>query len=492
MPESFWSMQHAKKLMGKKAWYPPLGLLTIASMLPSDWQIELIDLNVQKLSEKDFEGRDFIFVSAMNVQEESAREIISLANKMKIKVVAGGTLFTHEYEEFPTVDHFILNEAEITLAPFIEDLEKNNLQKIYQSDQYADVHTTPVPRWDLIDSMNYQYAIVQYSRGCPYLCDFCDVTALFGRAPRTKNPDQIIAELEAIIENGDYNFVLFADDNLIGNKRHLKTVMLPALIEWRKKRKPSLYFATQVTVNLADDEELMQLMLDAGFRHIFVGIETPDEDSLAESRKTQNLRRNLLDSIKTLHSSGFIVVGGFIVGFDSDKPDIFQKQIDFVEESGIILSTMNILKAPPGTELYERMKKEKRLIERFSFQETRTNFIPKMSPEVLENGFKKIVTRLYSPESVYERILTFLSIYEYPQTEIKIPDPSPAKYLLPILNVIFKIGIAGPERKYFWKLLFLGLRKYPNKLDHVVLNLVMMHQLRKLRDSIIEECSNKT
>lgn len=491
MPESFWSMQHAKRLLAKKAWYPPLGLLTIASMLPADWQIDLIDLNVHKLSEKDFAGRDFIFISAMNVQEKSAREIISLANKMGIKVVAGGTLFTHEYEEFPTVDHFILNEAEITLAPFLEDLEKNNLQKIYKSDQYADVHTTPVPKWSLIDSGNYQYAIVQYSRGCPYLCDFCDVTALFGRAPRTKNPDQIIAELEAIIENGDYNFVLFADDNLIGNKRHLKTVMLPALIEWRKQKKPSLYFATQVTVNLADDEELMQQMLDAGFRYIFVGIETPDEDSLAESRKTQNLRRNLLESIKTLHSRGFIVVGGFIVGFDSDKPDIFQKQIDFVEDSGIILSTMNILKAPPGTELYERMKNENRLIERFSFQETRTNFIPKMSPEVLENGFKQIVSRLYSPESVYQRILTFLSIYEYPQSEIKIPDPSPVKYLLPIFNIIIKVGIAGPERKYFWKLLFLGLRKYPNKLDQVILNLVMMHQLRKLRDSIINEYAGK-
>src|SRR6185295_345406 len=211
---------------------------------------------------------------------------------------------------------FVLNEAEVTLPLFLRDLENNNPKRVYQTPEFADVMTTPLPAFELVDMNKYLYAIVQYSRGCPYMCDFCDVTALFGRRPRTKTPEQIIAELEEINKNEDMQLILFADDNLIGNKKILKDELLPALIEWRRKNNPSFFFATQLTINLADDEELMQLLLDAGFRHIFIGIETPKEESLKVSHKNQNLKRDMMDNIDLLHQKGFIISGGFIVGFD--------------------------------------------------------------------------------------------------------------------------------------------------------------------------------
>ena len=250
---------------------------------------------------------------------------------------------------------------------FLEDLKQGKLQRIYETKEFADITLSPLPEFELADMDKYTAAIVQYSRGCPYLCDFCDVTALFGRRPRTKTSEQIIKELEVLDKQSNLHFVLFADDNLIGNKRILKSDLLPKLIEWRKKKKPGFYFATQLTVNLADDQELMDLLIDAGFRHIFIGIETPDEAGLKGSRKNQNLKRDQLENIHKLHQAGFIIYGGFIVGLDTDTPAIFQQQIDFIQQSGIPLPIVNILKAPPGTELFDRMKREGRLNGEFGF-----------------------------------------------------------------------------------------------------------------------------
>ncbi|MGN6569092.1 MAG: B12-binding domain-containing radical SAM protein, partial [Flavipsychrobacter sp.] len=360
MPDTFYAMKHFMKVVNKKAAYPPLGLLTVAALLPSHWEKRLTDLNVAPLKDDDIYWADYVFLSAMNVQEESVSEIIKRCKAAGVKIVAGGTLFTHEHYRFPGVDHFVLNEAEITLPLFLEDLEKNELKPIYQSKEFADITTSPLPALELIDKSKYLYDIVQYSRGCPYMCDFCDVTALLGRRPRTKTPAQVIAELNAISQDEHTQLILFADDNLIGNKRILKAELLPALIEWRRQTKPSFYFATQLTVNLADDEELMQMLLDAGFRHIFIGIETPSEESLKVSHKTQNLKKDLLQTIHLIHNKGFIISGGFIVGFDTDDNRIFERQIQFIQESGIPLPIVNILKAPPGTDLYKRMKMEQR------------------------------------------------------------------------------------------------------------------------------------
>ncbi|MFC2107328.1 radical SAM protein [Bacteroidota bacterium] len=378
MPDTFYAMKHFLHVVGKKAAYPPLGLLTIASLLPDDFDKKLVDLNLTTLSSKDLKWADYVFLSAMNVQEESVREIVTQCKHSNVKIVAGGPLFTHEYERFSNIDHFVLNEGEITLPLFLEDLKRGIPQAIYTTNEFADVTRSPLPSFELVDMDQYLYSILQYSRGCPYMCDFCDVTALFGRRPRLKTSKQIIHELEVLDQQSDVRLVLFADDNLIGNKRVLKTDLLPALIDWRKKKKPGLFFATQLTINLVDDEELMNLILDAGFRHLFIGIETPDEEGLKVSRKNQNMKRDQLINIQKLHNMGFIISAGFIVGFDTDTKSIFQQQADFIMQSGIPLPIVNILKAPPGTELFERMKIEGRLNKVFAFSEGDTNIIPVM------------------------------------------------------------------------------------------------------------------
>jgi len=276
MPDTFWNMQLLARLTGKKSDYPPLGLLSIASLLPKDWNISIVDLNDKELSPSELRNADLVFISAMNVQIESVKWIIEQCVKESKTIVAGGSLFTHDYKLFPQVDHFVLNEAELTLQEFLTDFQLDRAKRVYKSESFADLHKTLVPRYDLIDLSRYTYGIIQYSRGCPFECDFCDVTQLYGQKTRTKRPDQIIKELEAMGDLNKLGMVLFADDNLIGNMHKVKNELLPELIRWRALNKPSISFATQVSINLANDEELMTLMLEAGFRHLFIGIETPE------------------------------------------------------------------------------------------------------------------------------------------------------------------------------------------------------------------------
>jgi radical SAM superfamily enzyme YgiQ (UPF0313 family) len=487
MPVTFWTMNYLLKIAGKRASYPPLGLLTVAALLPEAWEKRLVDLNVAELTDADLAWADYVFVGAMNVQAASAREVIARCRKAGVKVVAGGTLFTHEYEQFDEVDYFVLNEAEITLPQFLADLENGCPKRVYTSLEFANVHETPVPMWELADLRQYEYAIVQYSRGCPYQCDFCDVTALFGRRPRTKTPEQIIAELNALGDLRRFDLLLFADDNLIGNKKLLKTELLPALIEWRKREKITVGFATQVTINLVDDSELMQLMLEAGFRHIFIGIETPEEDSLLASKKKQNAKRNLMKNVQRLHEAGFIVTGGFIVGFDTDTPAIFENQIDFIQESGILVPIVNILKAPPGTELHDRMKKEGRLIEPFDFDETRTNIIPKMDPDVLHKGYGDVLKETLLPKGVYERAKNFLQDYQEPKVENPLfSGLFNFRYIGVASRIFWHIGILGKERRYCWKLLLWSLFHRPKLLDVAFLCVVLMYQFRNMYENYEE------
>ena len=491
MPDTFYALKHFLKTIGKKASYPPLGLLTIASLLPSDWEKKLIDTNLKPVKEEDLLWADFVFLSAMNVQEKSVNEIVNLCNTLGVKVVAGGPLFTHEFERFKGVDHFILNEAEITLPLFLKDLQNKEAKHIYQTTEFANVELSPLPAFELVNMDDYLYAIVQYSRGCPYMCDFCDVTALFGRRPRTKKPQQIIAELEAVRKDSKVELVLFADDNLIGNKKALKAELLPELIEWRKKTNPSFFFATQLTINLADDEEMIKLMIDAGFRHIFIGLETPSEESLKISHKTQNLKRNLLETIHYIHSKGFIISGGFIVGFDTDKQDIFKRQIDFIQQSGIPLPIVNILKAPPGTDLYARIKKENRLSKQFAFAEGDTNVIPIMGEYLLYKGFIEVIDNIYKPDKSYERILTFLKSSKYPQTSIKIRRKGSISDIKILLRVLFRLGIIGSERKYFWRLVLWSLFYNQKMIDQVLIYSAMIHQMHETYKTIHQKASSE-
>jgi radical SAM superfamily enzyme YgiQ (UPF0313 family) len=457
-PDTFWSFKHALKFIHKKAGAPPLGLLTVAAMLPAEWEKRLVDLNVTELTDEYLAWADFVFVSAMIVQRKSAQEVIERCKTAGVKVVAGGPLFTMEHEQFPDVDYFVLNEAEETLAPFLRDLEQGRAERVYASDVYPDIHQTPVPLWDLADLKYYDTISIQFSRGCPFNCDFCNVTALLGHRPRTKSPAQIIAELDSLYALGWRKSIFFVDDNFIGNKKQIKSDLLPALIEWRKN-KVGMPFSTEASINLADDPELMRLMTQAGFNTVFVGIETPNEDSLIECSKNQNKGRDLVESVKILQRAGLQVQGGFIVGFDNDSPSIFQQQIDFIQKSGIVTAMVGLLQAPLGTRLYERMQKEGRLVNDFSGDNVdgSTNIIPRMGLEPLREGYREILSHIYAPKYYYERVLTFLCEYQPP----KIRVPLDSQYILALWRSIYQLGIRGVERVQYWRLFFWALFRRP-------------------------------
>ncbi|MBI3175294.1 MAG: B12-binding domain-containing radical SAM protein [Chloroflexi bacterium] len=457
-PDTFWSFKHALKFVRKKAGAPPLGLLTVAAMLPPAWEKRLVDLNVTDLTEKDLAWADYVFISAMVVQRESARATIQRCKAARVKVVAGGPLFTMEQEQFPDVDHFVLNEAEETLAPFLLDLERGRPRRVYSSTEFPDIHQTPVPLWHLVDLKHYSTVSIQFSRGCPFNCDFCNVTSLLGHVPRTKTAAQIIAELDSLYALGWRSSIFFVDDNFIGNKKQIKAEVLPALIEWRKG-KTGMPFSTEASINLADDPELMRLMVAAGFDTVFVGIETPNEDSLTECSKNQNKGRDLVESVKRLQRAGLQVQGGFIVGFDNDSPSIFQQQIDFIQKSGIVTAMVGLLQAPLGTRLYDRMQREGRLANEFSGDNVdgSTNIIPKMGLEPLREGYREILSRIYAPKFYYERVLIFLREYRPPQIRVQL-EP---QYILALWRSIYQLGIRGVERVHYWRLFFWTLFRRP-------------------------------
>ena len=457
-PDTFWSFKHALKFIRKQASLPPLGLLTVAAMLPSEWEKRLIDLNVRDLTEQDLAWADMALISAMVVQRDSAKQIIAHCKAAGLRVIAGGPLFTAEYDQFTEVDHFILNEAELTLPPFLEDLENGCAKRLYTSDEFPEIEGTPVPLWELLDMKRYATMAIQYSRGCPFDCEFCNITALFGHRPRVKTAEQIIHELDALYQIGWRSGIFFVDDNFIGNKRHIKESLLPALIEWRKD-KIGVSFHTEVSINLADDEELMDLMNQAGFNMVFIGVETPDDESLVECNKKQNRHRDLVADIKRIQRSGMQVQGGFIIGFDSDTPSIFQRQIDFIQKSGIVTAMVGLLQAPLGTRLYERMQKEGRLVNEFSGDNVdgSTNIIPRMGLEPLREGYREILSHIYAPRFYYERVLTFLREYQPP----KIRVPLEPQYILALWRSIYQLGIRGVERVQYWQLFFWALLRRP-------------------------------
>jgi radical SAM superfamily enzyme YgiQ (UPF0313 family) len=480
MPTTMWNMETLAQVRGKKTVYPPLGLLTVAALLPQQWQLRLVDENIRSLTEQDFIGVDLVFISAMNVQKTNVNELITRCRIHPVTLIAGGPLFTHEHEQFPDIDHFVLNEAELTLPPFLEDLQSGNAKRLYQTDQFADLRTSPIPRWDLVNPRDYLFGIVQYSRGCPFQCDFCDVTALFGHTQRTKTSQQIVAELSAMGSLDAFDALLFADDNIIGNRHTLKTALLPEIISWRQNQKRNITLATQVSINLADDPQLMELMLQAGFRNIFVGIETPSEEALENCGKAQNLKRNLLDDVKKLHAAGFIISGGFIVGFDSDTPDIFQRQFDFIQRSGIIIPTVNLLKAPYCTQLYQRMHSENRLIELLDFDENKMNIIPRMPIKELYQGYQRLLEKIYAPKYIYQRGIRFLQLFAQSQMQSPIRHTVKLRDLITLWRVILRIGVFHASSVYFWKLFAWVVLYQPGNLRAAFLFGVIMHHDHEL------------
>ncbi len=484
-PETFWSFKHALKFISKKAAYPPLGLLTVAAMLPKEWEKKLVDMNVTDLSDRDIRWADYVFISAMAVQKDSVKCVLRKCQRLDAKVVAGGPLFTTEHEEFDGVDHFVLNEAEITLPLFLEDLKNGQAKHIYTSDTWPDITTTPVPSWELVDMRKYSSMSTQYSRGCPFNCEFCDIALLNGRVPRTKDKDQLLRELDALYNRGWRSSVFIVDDNFIGNKRKLRTEILPAIADWMKKKGRPFSLITEASVNLSDDEELVRLMVEAGFDSVFIGIETTNQESLSECGKLQNKNRDLVDSVKKLQNYGLQVYGGFIVGFDNDPPSIFESQINFIQRSGIVTAMVGLLNAPPGTRLFRRLKKENRLTRAFSGDNTdcSINFIPKMGYGTLINGYRKLIKTIYTPKQYYERIKTFLQ--EYKPLRGRPLRPQLA-HLEAFIRSIWVLGIKEKGRQYYWRLLAWTLARRPQSLPMAITLAIYGFHFRKITERYAE------
>ena len=465
--ETFWNFEKLLKLLGKRAAYPPLGLLTVASMMPKEWDKKLVDMNTDTLKGEHIKWADYIFISAMLVQKEETRKVIDLAKRAGKKVVAGGPLFTTGWEDFKDVDHIFLGEAEDIFPEFIDDLENNCLKKIYNNKFFPDIKKTATPDWDLVEFSKYNSMCIQFSRGCPFNCEFCDVVQLNGRIPRFKTADQVISELETLYQKGWRGGIFFVDDNLIGNKVKLKKDYLPAIIKWQKEKKYPFSFTTQVSINLADDKELIRLMANAYFTSVFIGIETPNAESLKECGKDQNRNRNLIDSIKIIQNMGLTVSGGFIVGFDSDRPSIFSRQIEFIQKSGVVTAMVGLLNAIPRTRLYQRLKDTKRLLGKSDGNNTKAslNFIPKMDKDILIDGYKKVLATIYSPKQYYERIKTLLK--EYRPIYIKTPKLEPY-HLKALFTSIWLLGIKQKGRRYYWNLIIWSLLKRPRLFPHAI------------------------
>jgi radical SAM superfamily enzyme YgiQ (UPF0313 family) len=464
-PDTYWSFRHALSFEGKKAAFPPLGLLTVSAMLPENWERRLVDMNVEPLSAADIEWADMVFVSAMIVQKESLEEVVKLCKAKGKRVAVGGPYVSTSAEHLPDADFIFVGEAETTLPEFVVDLKLGSPKRIYQAAERPSLADTPVPHFDLIDLSRYSAMNVQYSRGCPFQCEFCDIIEIYGRVPRTKSNAQMLAELDALKRAGWRGMVFIVDDNFIGNKRNVRK-FLPELIEWSERERFPFSFITEASVNLAEDDALLQMMEDAGFRRVFLGIETPVEESLKEAQKGQNTRRDLLESVQKIQSYGLEVMAGFIVGFDSDPEDIFERQINFIRESAIPLAMVGLLTALPDTQLWRRLEKEGRLLEESSGNNTdcSLNFIPKMDEARLVEGYKTILRNIYSSREYYKRALDCLSRFKLDKSEprpINLTDD-----LKSLARLILTLGVRDRERLQFWSYLLRVIMFYPRGFAH--------------------------
>lgn len=482
-PDTFWSFRHALKFIGRRAAFPPLGLLTVAALLPAAWEKRLVDLNVRPLADRDLAWADCVFISAMIVQRDSVRDILARCRRLGVRTVAGGPLFTSAPADFPEADHLVLGEAEVTLPPFLADLAAGRAGHLYAAGRRADVRETPIPRWELIDPRHYAAMNIQYSRGCPFDCEFCDITQLFGRRPRTKTTAQLLAELTALYDRGWRGGIFLVDDNFIGDRRKLKEEVLPAIIAWLVPRRYPFAFFTEASIDLADDPRLMELMVRAGFEEVFIGIETPHEEGLRETGKVQNHNRDLLASVRKIQQAGLQVQGGFIVGFDSDPLSIFEKQIRFIQESGIATAMVGMLTALRGTKLYQRLNREGRLLGDTSGNNTAValNFVPEMPAATLIDGYRRILTTIYAPKPYYRRVIGFLRRYHPLQ-----PGPFRLKpgYCGAFFKSLLLLGVVGRERLQFWRLFFWSLFRRPQLFPLAITFAIYGFHFRKITETI--------
>jgi radical SAM superfamily enzyme YgiQ (UPF0313 family) len=480
-PDTFWSFKHALRFVSKKASMPPLGLLTVAALLPRDWTLRLLDLNVQPLKEELLRWADYVLLGAMLVHRESVREIVNRCHAAGKPIIAGGPLFTTGHEAFPEIGHFVLGEAEEIMPQLVEDLRHNRLRPVYRADRWPELAESPIPRWDLIQFKHYVTMAVQFSRGCPFDCEFCDVIIMNGRVPRTKRPDQLVAELEALRARGWRDMVFIVDDNFIGDRPRTRA-LLHALIDWRQRTRTGMGFLTEASVNLADDPELCGLMVAAGFRKVFVGIETPSAEALEECHKRQNRNRDLVAAVRTLQRAGLEVMGGFIVGFDSDRSDIFRRQFEFIQRSGVATAMVGLLTALPETRLWQRLRREGRLETESTGNNTDAvlNFKPTLGRDFLLAGYRELMRKLYEPKHYYQRIRTFLRSHRPRGPRLRL-SPSDA---LACLKSFWVLGVWHRGRVAYWRLFWSTLLRRPRQFHNAIELAILGYHFRRVAKSL--------
>jgi radical SAM superfamily enzyme YgiQ (UPF0313 family) len=481
-PETYWSFRHALPFEGKRSVFPPLGLLTVSSLLPRDCERRLVDLEVERLKDSHIEWADMIFITGMLAQKESLHEVVQRGKQQGKLIVLGGPYVTSTIEDLPYADHIFQGEAETTLPQFFADLERGQAKRVYKAPERPPLAITPVPDFGLVNLKRYSNMSVQYSRGCPFSCEFCDIIEIYGRVPRTKSNQQILAELDALKQLGWRGPLFIVDDNFIGNKKNVR-LLLPDLIDWQKKNGYPFSLLTEASVNLADDDELLVAMKDAGFRRVFLGIETPVEESLKEAQKSQN-RGNLLDSVRKIQSRGMEVMAGFIVGFDNDPDDIFERQIEFIRESAIPMAMVGMLNALPDTQLWKRLEKEGRLLGADATGNNTiatVNFIPKMDVEKLVSGYQTIMRTIYKPSEYYRRALE--SLKRVPQDSPEAHQYHGFKAVKAFLRIAFTLGVLDAERREFWRFFLKAANEHHDRMTELLRHAAMAYHFRKLNES---------
>jgi len=476
-PDTFWSFQHVLRLVSKKSAFPPLGLLTVAAMLPRTWNLRLADLNVRPLADADLHWADYVLLSGMIVHKSSAHEVAARCAAHGKPVIAGGPLFTTGHRGFPEIRHFVLGEAENVIEDLVRDMDQGTVQPLYRSAAWPNVREVPVPRWDLVRLRDYVAMPVQFSRGCPFNCEFCDIVVMNGRVPRTKDPAQVVRELEALRRQGWSDMVFIVDDNFIGNRKRAKE-LLREIIEWRKRTAPKMGFLTEASMNLADDAGLCKLMVQAGFKKVFMGIETPSPAGLQECNKRQNRRRDLAHAVRIVQRAGMEVMGGFIIGFDSDPRDIFRRQFEFIQQSGVVTAMVGLLSALPETALYRRLAREGRILAESCGNNTdaAVNFVTRLDRDFLLAGYRELMRELYEPVNYYRRIRTFLSAYEPRGPAARLSGADVAAFL----KSLWVLGLRSAGRRQYWSLFWLTLLAQPRKFRAAMELSILGHHFRRV------------
>ncbi len=482
-PHGFWNYREVCRLVGAKYPASPLGLITMAALLPEDWDVELVDMNTRKLDDSKIDEADLVFIGGMLPQQAEVLRLIDRVHSRGKKVVVGGPDPTSQPGRYQSADYLVLGEAEASLPLFLEDLEKGAPSGLYKTEERPDMAASPIPRFDLLNFDDYIMIGVQFSRGCPFNCEFCDIIELYGRIPRTKPPDRIVEELETLYRLGHRGHVDFVDDNFIGNKKRAKEI-LRAVLEWSKRRGHPFYFSTEASLNLADDGEILSLMAELDFRYVFVGIESPDESVLESAGKKSNLGRDMAGDLHKIYSHGIVVNAGFILGFDHETDGIAERVVDFVRKGKICMAMVGLLYALPNTRLTRRLRSEKRLFDDYDLRSQSSaddvdqttsgiNFLTRRPRERIIADFLFILEELYSPKDYFDRCLG-LSRTLRVEPKFKPPFRILLRYARGFFNGTIKLGFRPSTAWYWWRNLLALLFTRPSSLETLV-NLMVMY-----------------